>query len=142
VKKPRILPTKLTWRLSIMLMSFLANTPRALATDTPTTGGGALPTTNPFQVDWGAVMGGGVVTSLLPLFNYGLGLYGAWLLFNGIRHLLKKSKMLMEGQSSYKEFIPVAAGFCMVILVLSGAWYHLLLSLLVPLNKAFTSTPQ
>jgi hypothetical protein len=129
-----------------MVMSLLTNTPRVLAdtstpTTTTTTGGGTLPATNPFQVDWTSVMGGGVVMSLLPLFNYGLGLYGAWILFHGIRHLLKKSKMLMEGQSSYKEFVPVVAGFVLVILVLSGAWYHLLLSLLVPLNKAFTSTP-
>lgn len=119
-------------------MMLLANTPRVLAAEE----GGALPDTNPFQVDWGSVMKGGVVASLLPLFNYGLGLYGAWLLFHGIRHLLHKSKKLMTGESSYKEFIPVIAGFCMVLLVLSGAWYHLLVSLLVPLNKAFTSTPQ
>ncbi|SPF43521.1 conserved exported hypothetical protein [Candidatus Desulfosporosinus infrequens] len=148
MSKLRTFKNKFTKSLSMISMSLLANAPRVLAdtstpttTTTPTTGGGALPPTNPFQVNWTSVMGGGVVMSLLPIFNYGLGLYGAYLLFHGIRHLLKKSKALMEGQTSYKEFIPVAAGFCMVILVLSGAWYHLLLSLLVPLNNAFSSTP-
>ncbi|WP_088186404.1 hypothetical protein [Desulfosporosinus sp. FKA] len=128
---------KIKWSVPVIPLMLLANTTRVLAD-----GGGALPSTNPFQVKWDSVMNGGVVLSLLPLFNYGLGLYGCWILFHGIRHLLGKSKKLMEGQVSYKEFIPVVAGFCMVLLVLSGAWYHLLVSVLVPLNQAFTSTPQ
>lgn len=106
---------------------------------TPTVAGGALPSDNPFTVNWGNITQGGLAQSLLPLLNYGLGIYGLYLLFHGIRHLLHKSKKLMEGEIGYKEFIPVAAGFAMVLLVLSGAWYHLLLAVLVPLNNAFAS---
>jgi hypothetical protein len=149
--------SKLTLNLTLLSTLLLVNAPRVLAsTDTPTAGsstasaagstaasvgGGSLPTTNPFQIDWNGIMGGGIVSSLLPLFNYGLGLYGVWLLFHGIRHLLHRSKRLMTGEGSYKEFIPVVAGFVIVLLVLSGAWYHLLLSVLVPMNNAFQSTP-
>lgn len=142
--KLKTLRSKFVQSLYLLPVMVLASASSVLATDqtnggpTTTTAGGALPTDNPFKVDWGAITQGGVAQNLLPLLNYGLGVYGLWLLFHGIRHMLKKAKHLMEGTIGYKDFVPVAAGFAIVLVVLSGAWYHLLLVVLVPLNNSFS----
>lgn len=127
---------KLAWGASAVPMALLTNATSVLADDS--TPGGALPTDNPFKVNWGDILKGDLVTGLLPLFNYGLGLYGLYLLWHSIRHLLEKSKQLMKGEASYKDFIPVVVGLGIVLLVLSGAWYSLLYAILAPLNKSFT----
>ncbi|MCB8818614.1 hypothetical protein [Desulfosporosinus shakirovi] len=126
----------LAWGLSALSMTLINATCVFAADETP---GGALPSENPFRVNWGAVIKGDLVTGILPLLNYGLGLYGLYLFFQGIRHLLEKSKQLMKGEVGYKAFIPVVGGFVIVLLVLSGAWYDLLRAILVPINDSFSS---
>lgn len=136
--KLKTIRNKLAWGLSVLSVTLFTNATRVLAAGDETPGG-ALPTENPFKVNWGSVIKGDLVTGILPLLNYALGLYGLYLFFQGIRHLLEKSKQLMKGEVGIKAFIPVVGGFVVILLVLSGAWYDLLRAVLVPINDSFSS---
>ncbi|WP_434510063.1 hypothetical protein [Desulfitobacterium sp. AusDCA] len=128
---------KLVYGFLVVLMAFFGGAPYALAA-----GGGALPTTNPFVVNWDDIFNGGVGSQIIPLVNWGLGLFGLYLLIRGIVGILHISKELMKGNTDYKKFIPVGIGFILVLLFLTGGWYNLLYGILNVVNKSFSAAPK
>lgn len=127
---------KLIYGSLVTLMAFFGGAPYALAA------GGALPTTNPFVVNWDDIFNGGVGSQIIPLVNWALGLYGLYLLVHGVKGVLSYTKELMKGNTDYKKIIPVAAGFIILLLFLTGGWYHLLYGILNVVNKSFSASPQ